>query len=379
MRICIVTEGYPYKDDTQFAFVGNLCNEMSRQDVEITVISPQSWIHIILGKIKRHPFYREERNGGLPIHVYRPYCYLIPNRFWRFNDASIKLSVMRQFKKLNIDFDVCYGHFWNNGYYISGEAYKRGIPLFVASGEGNFDKLQNRYTTNYFLRYAKKVRGVICVSSANRKKSIDLGLTSAERCIVLPNALDQTLFKLLNKQQLRAEYGFKKDDFIIAFVGSFIHRKGPDRVSNAINKTGLDIKSFFIGAGFGSENIQPSCDGVIFSGKLSRVELPKYLNMADVFVLPTLNEGCCNAIIEAMACGLPIISSDCDFNHDLLNDSNSILVNPLDTSAIANAISCLYHNRDYLSHLREGAIKTASSLNIENRCTAIIDFLNSRM
>ena len=145
MNICVASEGYPYQDDSQFSFVEQLCVELSKQGINVTVISPQSWIHVLLRKEKKHPLHRIDNKGGIPINVYRPFFTLAPYKFWRFNDASFKYAVSRQFSKLNTKFDVCYGHFWNNAYYISDVARKNRIPLFVASGEGNFDDLEKKY------------------------------------------------------------------------------------------------------------------------------------------------------------------------------------------------------------------------------------------
>lgn len=98
--------------------------------------------------------------------------------------------------------------------------------------------------------------------------------------------------------------------------------------------------------------------------------------MADVFVLPTLAEGCCNAIIEAMACGLPIISSDLPFNDDILDDACSIRINPKSVNEIANAIQLLCGNPNLQNQMSKASLDKAASLTIENRAKKIVDFMN---
>lgn len=73
-----------------------------------------------------------------------------------------------------------------------------------------------------------------------------------------------------------------------------------------------------------------------------------------MFCLPTLNEGCSNAIVEAIACGLPIISSNLPFNDDILDSSNALLVNPESVDDIASAIKQLMDNSDLRQKLAEG-------------------------
>ena len=85
-------------------------------------------------------------------------------------------------------------------------------------------------------------------------------------------------------------------------------------------------------------------------------EVPLYLNAADVFVLPTLHEGCCNAVVEAMACGLPVISSDLPFNWDVLNKGNSIMVNPNSINEIRDAIVEMRDNNVKRMQLSQGAL-----------------------
>lgn len=326
--------------------------------------------------------YRVETHGGKPIYIYRPFFVLAPYKFWKINDELFKRAVSRKFRKLKIKIDVCYGHFWNNAYYISKEAQKRNIPLFVASGEGNFDDLKEKYTSNKYHIFSKNVRGVICVSSSCKEISIKYGMTDKDKCIVLPNSVDNNIFKQTNKYELRKRYAIDKNSFVVAFVGAFINRKGSDRLSQAISKLqkeGLMIQSFFIGKGQGPENLIPTCSGVLHCGPVEHSKISDYLNMADVFVLPTLNEGCSNAIIEAMACGLPIISSDRPFNHDVLNENNSILINPESIEEIANAISKLYYDVELRQKLHEGALVSAKKYRIEDRASKIINFINSKL
>ena len=105
--------------------------------------------------------------------------------------------------------------------------------------------------------------------------------------------------------------------------------------------------------------------------------MPVYLNAADVFVLPTLHEGCCNAIIEAMACGLPIISSDRAFNYDILDEKNSILIDPLSINDISTSIKTLMKDSDLRKSMSDASLVKAKSLSIRNRAIRILQFMEN--
>ena len=224
--------------------------------------------------------------------------------------------------------------------------------------------------------FSDYVSGVICVSSKNRDESIALGLTTAEKCAVFPNAVNAALFKKLDKKQCREQLNLPQDAFIIVFVGWFIERKGPQRVAEAIKQIqGEPVYSLFIGKG----EQEPVCDNILFKGALPHDKVPLYLNAADVFVLPTLHEGCCNAVVEAMACGLPVVSSNLPFNWDVLDETNSIMVDPNSIDKLADAIRALRDDSLKRSLLAEGALKKAASLSIDKRAKSIMDFIESRI
>ncbi|MBR5132343.1 MAG: glycosyltransferase family 4 protein [Alistipes sp.] len=371
-HICIVCDNYPTEKDPTFPFVAQLAEAIVKSGIDVTVIAPQNLLKYILGGNQKHPKLRTKNIGNNQLTILQPCCISFSNYTPKLNFISRRRAIERSFEHLKNKPDVCYGHFWHSGYFIYNMAKKYNLPLFVATGESVINFKVDNKTKKKFCEY---VNGVICVSTKNKIESIEKGLATSEKCVVIPNAIDNSLFKKLDAKSCRSALGIQENDFVVAFVGWFSERKGSLRVSDAIEKLGNNnIKSIFIGSG--ASEYEPRCKNIIFKGRVAHGEIPKYLNAANVFVLPTLKEGCCNAVIEAMACGLPIISSDLDFNYDVLDSSNSIMINPLNVKEIAEAIKLLHINNIKRELLAEGAVKSSEELDIHTRAKRIVDFIS---
>ena len=376
--ILVVTPGYPIEGEPVYPFVKNLCDEFARKGYNVTVLSPQSLTSRLRHGKKNRPVVRYDIVGNSKVTIYQPYQITLPNKYQKINNFISQICISRFLKNRNIRPDVCYGHFWRSGFVLLPFVKKHHLPLFVATGEGELRKHAPVLTSPTYLEINKYLNGVISVSSNNRKISQNFGLLNGKDCLVAPNAIDSNLYHKKDQASLRRQYGFNLDDFIVAFVGAFNNRKGSHRVSSAIDKVG-GVKSFFIGGQGESELLEPCCEGILFMGRLPHEKIPDYLNMADIFVLPTLNEGCSNAIVEALACGLPVVSSNRPFNFDILNNTDSIMIDPLNVDEIADAIRELKENKEKRMRLSNGALKMANDLTIDSRAQRILEFMESHM
>lgn len=372
MKICFITQKYPGKhNQSDYSFVKQLVDAIAAQGNECYVVCPFNVFHY-----RTTSRIREDYSvGDGRVWVIRPWYYSLSNSnsfLYKIGYKSHQHALKKAFSMLPSVPDVVYGHFWHSAYEGFEYAKKHNIPLFVASGESEISKL---FTLPQDLDdFSKYISGVICVSSKNRDESIRLGLTTAEKCAVFPNAVNVDLFHKHDTIECRKHLGLPQNEFIMAFVGWFNERKGSLRVAEAIDRVG-GVKSIFIGKG----EQEPRCDGILFKGVLPHEKVPVYLGAADCFVLPTQAEGCCNAVVEAMACGLPVISSNLPFNWDVLDETNSIMVNPNDIDEIANAIRLMRDDTDLRERLSKGALHKAESLTIDRRAQAIIDFINSKI
>lgn len=369
MKILIASFGYPDKKHSVYPFVRQLVLQFVSLGHECCVLSPYS----VTRNKGVYPFQTDD-NG---VMVLRPnYISLSNLNVLGFKPSIIlrKKAFKRALRRLPFHPDVVYAHFWKMGKEIYFYAKSEGLPLFVASGESTINKTLFNIKDQAFYDY---VRGVICVSGKNKEESISLGLTTTEKCVVLPNGINPDMFHPLDRRGCRRKLGLAEDDFIVAFCGQLSHRKGVKVMSDAIDMIPENnVYSLFIGKPSGE---LPSCRNILHQGPVPHDKIATYLNAADIFVLPTLHEGCCNAIVEAMACGLPIISSDRDFNHDILSKDNAILIDPTNSRQVADAIIRLRDDKQLRDRLSAAVLSTSKQLALDERASKIINFMKLKI
>ena len=376
-RICVVADAYPYRESNAMVFVRELVFELAKKGVECSVIVPQM-VHP--GRKKYIPEYFEDNvDGNITIRVWAPKYTFFSSKipFMSFSMKSHKKAVLRVIEENQLKPDIMYGHFiYLNGLTVVSIAKELGCKSIIACGENTNRLLKDSKPYSSGLKYCnwkkilKCVDGIVSVSKENRDLLITNGFVDPATSIrVFPNGVNTAVFYQRDRNASRRKLGIKEDDFVIAFVGHFIHRKGPERVDEAI--CGMtNVKSLFIGKG----DFVPKSD-CIYCGAVQHDELPEYLSAADVFVLPTTGEGCCNAIIEAISCGLPVISSIGKFNDDILDDSISLRVNPLNVEEIHNAICELYTDKYMLECMRKNTLDYKEKFSLEQRAINILEFM----
>ena len=354
---------------------------MIDQGVKINVVAYQSIVHSLIHKVKVLPLHSKGvTDKGVEYNIYRPYTFSTGNRDFKLVKWINKKIIVH--KVASIKSDILYCHFWGTALPVYEYALEKQLPMFVACGEGDnaLEDMVEKMPKNKLQELAKACTGVVSVSSDNKRKCINYNLANKDNIDVFPNCVNTTVFHKMDVTKMKQDLIIDKDDFVISFVGSFVPRKGPDRVAQAIkNLNDPHIKVMFIGKPFPGYEYDFDCPGIIHKGALDHELLPQYENCADVFVLPTQKEGCCNAIVEALAMGLPVISSDGPFNDDILDEKNSIRVNPDDVEAITEAIRTLRDAPERRKAMSEYSLSRHSEYTIQGRAKRILSFINKHI
>lgn len=377
-KICVIVNKYPNEvDPSGLVFVQQLVWAMADKGIKMSVICPLSVnLNFKYSKLPYKKIEMTENNNEVEVYFPKFIGFGQSHRIFGKSPAPLTTdlftkSVRKVISKMEEKPDVVYGHFVTPaGITAARMGRELNIPSFMAHGESTNWSIEN-FGASEVAKELESLAGVVAVSGRNRDLLLDEGVVTEDLIKVFPNGYRKERFYPRDKKESREKFGFKEDDFIVGFVGSFDDRKGILRLEKAVENTS---NVNFACAGKGK--LVPTSSKCLFAKAINNEELPYFYSAVDVFVLPTLNEGCCNAIIEALACGTPVISSDRPFNNEILDETCSIKINPESVEEIQQAIEKLQEDKKLRDSLAKGSIEKAKTLTLEKRAENIIKFID---
>lgn len=189
-----------------------------------------------------------------------------------------------------------------------------------------------------------------------------------KRVKVIYNGVDNDKFNpgvKTYRATMRDKYSINNDELVLLFISNNWERKGLSTIIEAMSKTGTGkIRLLVVGRGKKrryislAKNKMISPDKLIFTGLTKDVE--KYYGMADIFVLPSRYEPFSNVCLEAMACGLPVVTTRTNGASELIKmgENGYVLDDWKDSDGIAGVIKIL-NNGGIRAKIGEDATRTA--------------------
>ncbi|MBF0331143.1 MAG: glycosyltransferase family 4 protein [Candidatus Omnitrophica bacterium] len=172
----------------------------------------------------------------------------------------------------------------------------------------------------------KRAEKVIAVSLPLKQKMIMMGVPE-EKIVVIQNGVDTKKFYPRDKAVCREKLGLDKTARYVLYVGNFAAVKGVSYLIKAFALLVKDMNIKLLLIGDGEERAAlielahslGMSDRIVFVGRKPHQEVPEWMSAVDVFCLPSLNEGCPNVILEALACGAKVVATNVGGIPDLID------------------------------------------------------------
>ncbi len=294
----------------------------------LVVVAPQAWSPVdwvirLFRKGFRRPAATYELMNGIP--VYRPRVLSIPGILKRWDgwlmargSRALMRSICFEFKPNLID-----AHFlYPDGYAASLLATEFGVPLTITL-RGSKDEWLIGTNREQMLRDAMNRATHLFAVSDSLKNDVAVALGQApEKVTVVGNGVDLSKYEPVDQVEARARLGIDRDAQVLIGVGYRIDRKGFHRVIPllpALRKRFPKLIYLVVGGAANQGDMLPELkrlaaehdvtDIIRFCGSQPSEDLKWFYGAANVFALATAHEGWANVFLEAMACGLPVVTT----------------------------------------------------------------------
>ena len=355
MKIAMVGQ-YPPHIGGVGVHINSLAKELVKSGHEVYVIT--------------YP-HKDLKNGEITdiegIHVIGTRGVNIPGLRGIMFEKNAEKTLKKLVNEENID--IIHGHYlFPAGLASVNVGKKNNIPTYVtAHGSDMFEMYtQQKFMQSTIKKVLKKADVVLSVSNALKEEIIATGIERIkEKTRLHWNSVDINKFKEFdenNKEEVLFKDNFFKEFNInpskptVLFVGNIIKRKNVNLLIESKKLVKTDYNLVIIGEGAELNELKEKVskykesnqiDNVYFIG--ARKDVEKIIPISDLLVLPSFTESFGLVLIEALACGKPVIGSNVGGIKEIITEDVGLLINPNDNKSLADAIEKILTD----SNLRE--------------------------
>lgn len=235
--------------------------------------------------------------------------------------------------------------------YPDGDAAQRsaarlGLPCIVGA-RGSDIHVRSGMTRRLTQRTIVRADALLTVSQAMRRTALAEYGAAPQHTHAIVNGYDHAVFRPRPQAMLRARLGIAADLRVIVYVGRFVASKGLHELLEAFARLCADDDSLrlaLVGDGVMREELTQLIDD---RGLAGQVLLPgggepefvsQWIGAADLLTLPSWSEGYPNVVVEAIACGRPVVATDVGGTSEIVSADSGILVPPRDAAALEHAL-----------------------------------------
>ncbi len=324
----------------------------------LIVVAPQPWFPL-QGLITR--FWKPHFRRRAPFHevqhgfdVYHPRFISVPGLLKGWDGFFMAVCCFPLLLKLqkSFRFNLIDAHFaYPDGY--AATLLAKWLRVAVAITLRGTEVPLARYPARRkkMLKALRSADRVFSVAEALKKHVVAMG-ADEHKIAVVGNGVDTSKFHPVDRAEARRQLGLPEDAKVLISVGGLVERKGFHRVIEILPRLLRhypDLHYLIVGGASveGDMSVQLReqvrvlglSDRVHFLGSVASEELKVPLSAADVFVLATRNEGWANVFLEAMACGLPAVTTDVGGNSEVVCREEFGIVVPFgDTEALHDGL-----------------------------------------
>ena len=367
LRVLTLTTLYPNHSSPRHGiFVETRLRELQRRKpVQLRVIAPVPWFPSSWKGFGRYAEFaavpQEEERYAIPVQ--HPRYGMVPKIGMAWQPAAVARAAWRALRERPSEFDVIDAHYlYPDGVAAMMLAARLGKP-FVATARGSDVNLIATMPgpREAILRMARAAAKVITVSDALKRALIALGVDPA-RVETLRNGVDTDFFSPVPQQEARRELGFPEGP-LVASVGNLVAEKGHDLVLDAAARI-PGLRAVIVGAGPLRTALEAQAralgiaDRTTFLGNMPQDCLRSVYSAADVLALGSRREGWPNVLLEAMACGTPVVATDVGGIPEIVvTPVAGVLVESRDPAEFGTAISRMLMQSPDRSAVRDVACR----------------------
>lgn len=230
-------------------------------------------------------------------------------------------------------------------------ARKAGLP-FVAGARGSDLRVRDAISRRLTRPVVQRAGRLLVVSEDLGRVAVDQYQADPARIRVIPNGCDSAIFRPGDRGAARAAFALPADAEVVLYVGRLVAEKGLRELMDATRLLAPSrpaLKVVLVGEGplqdELAERIARDNLDVTLAGAQPPVEVARWMAAADLVTLPSYSEGHPNVLVEALACGRPVVSTPVGGIPEVVDAGSGLMVAVRDADALAAGLAAVLDRR----------------------------------